>query len=193
MKQEDARRKVQVQSADELRKWLSRHHTQEDSVWLITFKKSAGDRYVSTSEVLDELVAFGWTDGIRHKVDEERTMQLISPRRTKPWAKTYKDRAEKLIAEGRMHPAGQASIDAAKATGAWEAMQDIDALEIPDDLQAALNDQPTALANFQNFPPSTRRNILRWIAQARTEATRQRRITRIAVDAAANIRTPVNG
>jgi uncharacterized protein YdeI (YjbR/CyaY-like superfamily) len=120
-------------------------------------------------------------------------MQLISPRRTKPWAKTYKDRAKKLIAEGRMHPAGQASIDAAKATGAWEAMQDVDALEIPDDLQAALNDQPTALANFQNFPPSTRRNILRWIAQARTEATRQRRITRIAIDAAANIRTPVNG
>jgi len=193
MKQDDARRKVQVQTAGELRKWLSRHHAQEESVWLITYKKSAGDRYVSNSDVLDELVAFGWTDGMRHKVDEERTMQLISPRRTKPWAKSYKDRAEKLIAEGRMHPAGQASIDAAKATGAWEAMQDVDALLIPDDLQAALNDQPTALANFQNFPPSTRRNILRWIAQARTEATRQRRITRIAMDAAANIRTPVNG
>jgi uncharacterized protein YdeI (YjbR/CyaY-like superfamily) len=121
------------------------------------------------------------------------THRNISPRRTKPWAKTYKDRAEKLIAEGRMHPAGQASIDAAKATGAWEAMQEVDLLEIPDDLQSALNDQPTALDNFQNFPPSTRRNILRWIAQARTEATRQRRITRIAMDAAANIRTPVNG
>lgn len=193
MKQGDARRRVEVKTADELRGWLSRHHTQDESVWLITYKKSAGARYVSTSEVLDELVAFGWTDGIRQRVDEERTMQLISPRRTKPWAKSYKERAERLIAEGRMHPAGQASIDAAKATGAWDAMQDVDALEIPHDLHSALEDQAPALENFRSFPPSTRRNILRWIAQARTEATRQRRVARIAMDAAANIRTPVNG
>lgn len=193
MKHADARRRVEVTSAIQLREWLVGHHAQDESVWLITYKKSAGSRYVSTSEVLDELVAFGWTDGIRQKVDEDRTMQLISPRRTKPWAKSYKDRAEKLIAEGRMHPAGQASVDAAKATGAWDAMQEVDALEIPNDLTAALAERAPALENFRSFPPSTRRNILRWVAQARTDATRQRRISRIAMDAADNVRTPVNG
>jgi uncharacterized protein YdeI (YjbR/CyaY-like superfamily) len=193
MSHEDARDKVEVTSTIELRKWLVDHHAQDESVWLITYKKSAGSRYVSTSDILDELVSFGWTDGIRQKVDEDRTMQLISPRRTKPWAKSYKDRAEKLIAEGRMHSAGQASIDEAKATGAWDTMREVDALEIPNDLKATLAEQAPALENFRNFPPSTRRNILRWVAQARTDATRQRRISRIAMDAEANVRTPVNG
>jgi uncharacterized protein YdeI (YjbR/CyaY-like superfamily) len=193
MTERDGRARVEIQSAADLRAWLLANHGQVESVWLVTFKKHAGARYVSTSEVLDELVAFGWTDGIRQKVDDERTMQLISPRRTKPWAKSYKDRAERLISEGRMHPPGQASVDEAKASGAWDAMADVDALHVPDDLRTALEDTGPALENFMRFPESTRRNILRWIASARTPSTRQRRIERIRVDAADNVRTPVNG
>lgn len=193
MRAPDGRAMVEVSSAASLRRWLERNHGQSESVWLVTFRKAAGERYVSTAEVLDELVAFGWTDGIRQRIDDERTMQLISPRRTKPWAKSYKDRAERLIADGRMHAAGQASVDEAKATGAWDSMADVDALVIPDDLQESLVAQPPALDNFLAFPPSTRRNILRWIAMAKTDATRSRRIDRIRRDAAANVRTPVNG
>lgn len=193
MKAPDGRTMVEVSSAAGLRRWLEKHHAQSESVWLVTFKKAAEERYVSTADVLDELVAFGWIDGIRRKVDDERTMQLIAPRRTKPWAKTYKDRAERLIAEGRMHDAGQAAIDEAKATGAWDTMADVDALVVPGDLQNALVGSPPALEHFLGFPPSTRRNILRWIALARTDETRNRRIDRIRRDAAANVRTPVNG
>ena len=185
--------RIEVSSAQELRAWLSEHHDQSESVWLVTYKKSAGARYVSTAEVLDELVSFGWTDGVRRQVDDERTMQLISPRRTKPWAKSYKDRAERLIAEGRMHASGQASVDDAQASGAWEEMNEVDALMVPQDLEDALTVRGQALGNFTGFPPSVRRNILRWIASARTDATRQRRIDRIASDAQRNVRTPVNG
>lgn len=185
--------RVEVCSAKELRAWLTQHHDQDESVWLVTYKKSAGARYVSTSEILDELVAFGWTDGIRQRVDDERTMQLISPRRTKPWAKSYKDRAERLIAEGRMHASGQASVDEAKISGAWDQLNDVDALVIPPDLEQALKRRSSAHDNFLAFPPSVRRNILRWVASARTEPTRQRRIDRIALDSQSNIRTPVNG
>lgn len=187
------RSRVEIQSAGDLRRWLIANHATDDSVWLVTYKKSTGTRFVSTDEVLDELVAFGWTDGIRQKVDDERTMQLISPRRTKPWAKSYKDRAERLIAEGRMHPAGQESVDEAKASGAWTEMDEVDALIIPEDLKDRLENRGEALENFLAFPPSTRRNILRWIAQARTEDTRLRRIDRISADASDNIRTRVNG
>ena len=182
------RSRVEIQSAGDLRRWLIANHATDDSVWLVTYKKSAGHRYVSTDEILDELVAFGWTDGIRQKVDDQRTMQLISPRRTKPWAKSYKDRAE-----GRMHPAGQESVDEAKASGAWTEMDEVDALIIPEDLKDRLENRGEALENFLAFPPSTRRNILRWIAQARTEDTRLRRIDRISADASDNIRTRVNG
>lgn len=193
MRAPDGRVMVEVSSAASLRRWLEKNHGQSESVWLVTYRKAAGSRYVSTGDVLDELVAFGWTDGIRQKIDDERTMQLISPRRTKPWAKSYKDRAERLIAEGRMHAAGQASVDEAKATGAWDSMADVDALIIPNDLKQSLVAQPPALDHFLNFPPSTRRNILRWLAMAKTDETRNRRIERICMDAAANVRTPVNG
>ncbi len=193
MVSKDDRAQIEIGSVAELHSWLLQHHDQAESVWLVTFKKSAGTRYVSTSEVLDELVAFGWTDGIRQKVDADRTKQLISPRRTCTWAKSYKERAERLIEEGRMQASGQASVEAAKASGSWDAMADVDALVIPNDLRAALMETQTALDNFLNFPASVRRNILRWIASARTEATRQRRIDRIRLDAARNVRTRVNG
>jgi len=73
--------KVEIQSAGELRKWLVEHHRQESAVWLVTYKKHVSDKYVSVSEVLDELLCFGWMDGVRRKLDANRTMQLIAPRR----------------------------------------------------------------------------------------------------------------
>lgn len=184
---------VEVTSASELRTWLLDNHERDEAVWLVTYKKVVLERYVSTQQVLDELVAFGWIDGIRRAVDDERTMQLISPRRTQPWAKSYRDRAERLIAEGRMHEAGFASIDLAKQTGAWDAMADVDALVTPDDLQVALAAAPPALDVYEGFPPSVRRNILRWIATAKTEPTRTKRIGLTVAEAQAGRRVKSNG
>jgi uncharacterized protein YdeI (YjbR/CyaY-like superfamily) len=184
---------VEVSSVRELHDWLEQHHDQRDAVWLVTFKKSIPEKYLSRDEVLDALVAHGWTDGLRRQLDDERTMQLVSPRRTKPWAKSYKDRADQLIIEGRMRPAGLESVRLAKETGAWEEMNDVDALVVPDDLQESLEHHAPALTNFSEFPPSTRRNILRWLESARTAPTRQRRIQRISKDAKQGIRTASNG
>lgn len=185
--------RVEVSSATELRRWLLEHHHQHDAVWLVTYKKVVPSRYLSTSDVLDELIAFGWIDGIRRALDEERTMQLISPRRTQPWAKTYKDRAERLIAAGSLHPSGLASVNRAKQSGAWEAMADVDALTVPDDLRAALEAAHPAWHEFSNFPPSIRRNILRWIAIAKTEPTRAKRIALTAAEAREGRRVKSNG
>jgi uncharacterized protein YdeI (YjbR/CyaY-like superfamily) len=184
---------VEVSSPSELAAWLEAHHGQDESVWLVTFKKAVPARYVSRDQVLDLLVAYDWIDGIRRQVDEQRTMQLIGPRRTKPWARTYKDRAERLIAAGEMRPSGMAAVEAAKASGDWDAMNDVDDLLVPSDLAERLASVPMATERFTGFPPSTRRNILRWLASAKTEPTRLRRIGRITEDAAQGIRTPSNG
>lgn len=184
---------VEVASAGALRSWLLEHHAQSEAVWLVTFKKAVPERYVSTAEVLDELVAFGWIDGIRRAIDDERTMQLISPRRTQPWAKTYKDRAERLIAAGTMHAAGLASVESARASGAWEAMADVDALVVPDDLRVRLQGSPPAWAEFEGFPPSVTRNILRWIASAKTPPTREKRIALTVSEAREGRRVTSNG
>jgi uncharacterized protein YdeI (YjbR/CyaY-like superfamily) len=170
---------VEVRSADDLRAWLLAHHGQAESVWLVTWKKAPGAPYVSVQEVLDELIAFGWIDGLRRKRDDGRTMQLISPRRQQAWAATYKRLAVRLEAEGRLHPAGRAAIAAAKAAGRWDKTAEVDALVVPDDLVDALRRQSSAEAFFLGAAPSYRRNVLRWLHGAKRDETRAARIKRI--------------
>ncbi len=172
--------RVEVASAAELRAWLEVHHAQDESVWLVTYKAHVVEKYVDRDTVLDELIAFGWIDGVRRKRDNDRTMQLIGPRRQQAWAASYKARAAQLEAEGRMHDAGRAAIAASKAQGLWDFFDDVDALIVPDDLRAALDATPGAGAFFDAAAPSYRRNVLRWIKIAKTAPTRAKRIAQTA-------------
>lgn len=138
------------------------------------------DKYASRDEVLDELLCFGWIDGIRRKLDDQRTMQLICPRKVQHWAKSYKDRAEKLIKENKMHDSGFASIKAGKESGLWDFMDDLDKLIIPEDLKEALNKLEGATAFFNNINDSSKRFVLRCIKLAKTAKTRENRIKKIA-------------
>jgi uncharacterized protein YdeI (YjbR/CyaY-like superfamily) len=181
---------IEMISADALRGWLDANHGQNDSVWLVTWKKHVPDKYVSVSEILDALLCFGWIDGIRRKVDADRTMQLISPRQTQIWAKSYKERAARLQDAGLIHEAGYAAIAASKKRGLWNAMDDVDALVIPDDLKNALENDPPSFSNFIAFAPSYRRNVLRWLKLAKTRPTREKRIATILETSAQNIKIP---
>ncbi len=180
---------VAVESEAALWNWLSLHHEQLASVWLVTHMADQPG-YVSRDQVLDALVAFGWIDGLRRKRDDGRTMQLISPRKQQIWAETYKRRAARLIDEGRMQNPGVASIAAAKAAGLWDAFAHVDALVVPEDLQAALNEQATAATFFAASAPSYRRNVLRWLATAKTAPTRAKRIAEITAGAARGEKVP---
>ena len=171
---------VVVENQAALREWLLEHHQQEASVWLVTYKKSEKEKYVSREKVLDELLCFGWIDGIRRKRDEKTSMQLIAPRKAQHWAKSYKERAAKLIEEGKMHAAGQASIDRGKASGLWHFMDDVDALVLPEDLKIALKALPPAATFFDSINPSSKRFVLRWVKLAKTEKTRKSRILKVA-------------
>lgn len=181
---------VEVTNAAALRDWLMDHHEQDGSVWLVTYKKSAPDKYVDRFAVLDQLICFGWIDGIRRVLDDTRTMQLISPRKTQAWSQSYKDRAARLEAEGLMHDAGRAAIAASKANGLWDFYADVDALILPDDLTAALKAHPPAQTHWDSFSPSSRRNMLRLIKLAKTDETRAKRIAQTAQLAAENRKVP---
>lgn len=184
---------VTVTSVAELDAWMAQHCRQAEGVWLVTYKKAVPARHVTHEEVLDALVAHGWCDGIARRVDDERVMQFVSPRRTRPWARSYQRRAERLAAAGRMRPTGVESVELAKETGMWGAMDDVDDLVVPDDLGAALAAAAPADRHFGAFPPSTRRNILRWIASARTDPTRRRRIAATVEEARHGRRVRSNG
>ena len=181
---------VEVTSRAQLREWLEHNHMQSQSIWLIRYMKHTGARYLSTSDMIDEILCFGWIDGIARKLDDERTMRLLSPRRTQHWAKTYKDRVAKLEEQGRIHPAGLKAIEDAKRNGLWDAIDEVDALVMPSDLTEALAAQPPAAEHFARFATSSRRNMLRWIKLAKTPATRAKRIEQTAVLAARNEKVP---
>ena len=172
--------KVEISSQEELRSWLMINHAQPESVWLVTYKKNEPDKYVSRWEVLDELICFGWIDGIRRKLDGRRTMQLISRRKVEHWAKTYKERANKLLNEGRMHNSGLASIKQSKSSGLWNFMDDVDSLVIPNDLKNELSKLNGATTFFNTINDSSKRFVLRWIKLAKTDKTRMSRIKKIA-------------
>ncbi len=182
--------KIEISSADDLRDWLSENHSQEESIWIVTFKKHVSGKYVSREEVLDEILCFGWIDGIRRKLDDDRTMQLLSPRRVQHWAKSYKERAQKLIDENRMHEAGFQSIKESKNSGLWNFMDDVDALIKPDDLVEALKEKPGAEPFFDSISDSSKRWTLRWIKLAKTEKTRASRILKTAELAANGEKVP---
>ncbi len=172
-------KKQQIESQEELRSWLLKHHGQEESIWLVTLKKSEGSKYVSREQVLDELISFGWIDGIRRKLDDTRTMQLISPRKVQHWSGSYKTRAARLIEDGLMHEAGLKSIEDGKQSGLWHFMDDVDKLIVPDDLRVALSRKREAELFFEQINDSSKRFALRWLKLSKTDKTRLARIAKI--------------
>jgi uncharacterized protein YdeI (YjbR/CyaY-like superfamily) len=108
-------------------------------------------------------------------------MQLISPRKTGHWTKSYKDRVEKLIHQGRMHQSGLQLIEESKKSGLWDYMDDVDKLIIPADLSETLAKLNGATEFFNAINDSSKRFVLRWIKLAKSEQTRDKRIKKIAI------------
>ena len=181
---------VEITTEHDLWVWSSNNFGSKDSVWLITYKKSTPQKNLSREQVLDALIAYGWIDGIRRKLDDQRTMQLISQRKTQSWSATYKQRAERLEAEDRMQQSGRDTISQSKLLGLWDAMQDVDTFVIPNDLQILLDKDRTAATYFKDCPPSYKRNVLRWLKSAKTERTRQKRLHSIFTECKTENRIP---
>lgn len=186
MKQFD---QVEVTSRNQWRIWLTNNHTQTDSIWLVTYKKHTGSRYLSYDAIVEEALCFGWIDSLPRKLDANRTMLLLSPRRPKsPWSKLNKDRITKMLDQGLMTPAGQEKIDQAKVDGSWTFLDDVEALFIPDDLAVALAANPQAEKYFEAFSPSSKKGILQWIKRAKQTVTREKRIAKTVELAGQNIK-----
>jgi uncharacterized protein YdeI (YjbR/CyaY-like superfamily) len=181
--------RIDVSQIDELSAWLEANHASQDSVWLVTWKAAWRDRFVSREQVLDVLIAYGWIDGRRMKLDADRTMQLISPRKQQAWAQTYIDRADRLEQEGRMRPPGRKALEAARRSAVFDSMRPVDRLEDPDDLLKEL-DAAGGRNWWENAAPSYRRNILRWIAGAKGADTRLKRIGIATTHAAMGKKVP---
>jgi uncharacterized protein YdeI (YjbR/CyaY-like superfamily) len=138
---------------------------------------------------VEEALCFGWVDSRPNKLDDERYMQLFSPRKAgSPWSRLNKQRVQALTEAGLMAPAGLVVVATAQADGSWTAYDAVEELVIPHDLAEALAGNPEAAQHFSQFPPSSRKNILWWITSAKRPATRAQRIAETIRLAAQNLR-----
>lgn len=169
---------VIVRSASELREWLKTNGEREAGVWIVSFKKEYGD-FVSYGDIRDEALCFGWVDSKSEAVDEERTATWLSPRRkSSPWSGVNKKRVTALRRAGRITSLGEKAIERAEKDGSWSILDDASALIVSDDLAQAL-EQAGVRAEYDKLAPSRQRSMLEGIALARTNKTREARITRI--------------
>jgi len=169
-----------VRDAAEWTAWLEEHHTTETEVWLVYWKKATGKPSIAWAEAVEVALRFGWIDGLARGLDDERYMQRWTPRRPKSkWSLVNKNIALRLIAEGRMTPAGLATVEAAKASGEWDRAYTVPkATPAPPDLKARIAANPAAKEQ-QRRVSRTRWN--RWMAwlDGTEGATRTRRLNTI--------------
>jgi uncharacterized protein YdeI (YjbR/CyaY-like superfamily) len=158
--------------------WLAEHHAGAPGAWLRIAKAGSGATSVSYSEALDVALCYGWIDGQKGALDSTHWRQRFTPRGPRSrWSQVNRQRAEALIADGRMRPAGLAQVQAAQADGRWEAAYPGSrTATVPDDLRAALDAQPAAAAFFATLNSQNRFAVLYRVHDAKRPATRAARI-----------------
>jgi uncharacterized protein YdeI (YjbR/CyaY-like superfamily) len=158
--------------------WLTQNGDTSTGVWLRLAKKGAGQPTLTYEAALESALCHGWIDGQKRAGDEEYWLQRFTRRSAKSiWSRLNKERAEALIAAGRMRLAGMREIERAKGDGRWEAAYTPPSNSVvPDDLQAALDANPKASAFFATLSGRNRYAILFRIQNAKKPATRARKI-----------------
>jgi len=185
----DALERVPVETRAAWRAWLAAHHATSPGVWVVTWKQGSGRPRLAYDDIVEEALCFGWIDSLPRKLDADRTMLLVTPRKPgSPWSRLNKARVARLMQAGLMTPAGLAKVEAAKRDGSWTRLDAVEALEVPPDLARALDAHRDAARNFAAFPPSAKKGILQWIASAKRPETRARRVAETARRAARNER-----
>jgi uncharacterized protein YdeI (YjbR/CyaY-like superfamily) len=186
----DAPELLYFKNGDQWHEWLERHHKTATDAWLVHVKKGSGKVGLIFQEALDEAIAFGWIDSKLKSLGVEGFLLRYSPRKPGSlWSKRNRDRAEELTRQGRMMQAGLASIEEARKSGKWDsAYTFLKRWEMPPDLGKALAACPAARENFEAFANSNRNQYIHWVNEAKTEATRQKRIAAVVDYSADNIK-----
>lgn len=161
--------------------WLEEHNAASKGVWLKIAKKEAGIPSVSYAEALEGALCYGWIDGQKAPLDEQFWLQKFTPRRSKSsWSKINCEKAQTLIAAGRMQPAGLHQVELAQADGRWDtAYASQHTISVPEDLQQELDQHPVARAFFESLDRANRYAVLYRVTTAKKPETRAAWISRL--------------
>ncbi|MCQ0111289.1 Uncharacterized conserved protein YdeI, YjbR/CyaY-like superfamily, DUF1801 family [Zhouia amylolytica] len=172
------------------RKWLHEHHDSSDGIYLIFYTVNSKQESMRWEEAVQQALCFGWIDSTVKKIGPEKRKQYFCPRKNKSaWSKLNKSYIEQLIKDGLMHEAGLAKIEIAKENGSWTALDEVENLIIPEDLQKEFDQNITAYNNYKAFSKTYKKNYLYWLNQAKRDTTRSKRIKEIIIRCEQNTKT----
>lgn len=168
----------EFKDAESFYRWLGTHHDEQDEVWIKIHKVSSGLPSITPKEAIDVVLCWGWIDGVRKGLDDKSFLQRYSPRGRKgTWSQINVDNVARLIAEGRMTGHGLAQVEAAKADGRWDrAYKSGKAMNIPDDLQVAIDAEPLAKEMLGKLSEQNRFALAFRTHNMKTEAGRRKKI-----------------
>jgi uncharacterized protein YdeI (YjbR/CyaY-like superfamily) len=171
----------------DFRAWLEEHHADAGELLVGYYKKGSGRPSITWPESVDEALCFGWIDGIRRRIDDESYSIRFTPRRARSiWSAVNIARADELIAEGRMTPAGLAAFEARdEKRSAVYSYEQRHKAKLDPEQEARLRADPGAWEWFQSRPPSWRQAAVYWITSAKRPETRERRLATLIEDASA--------
>lgn len=173
----DPARVVELVDADAFDAWFVAHHATEPEVFVRIFKAGSGRPSLTWKDAVPVALAWGWIDGVRKSLDAVSFLQRFTPRGAKSsWSEINVAHAERLISEGRMRPAALAQVEAAKADGRWEKTYRVKDSEVPADLMAAIEAEPSAFDLFDRLTRQNRFALIFRTEQMKTEAGRRKKI-----------------
>ncbi len=172
------------------RRWLEQHHATAAELWVGYYKKDSGRPSITWPESVDEALCVGWIDGIRKRIDEVSYQIRFTPRRPRSiWSGVNIKRAQALIEQGRMRPAGLEAYEARRENTSGSYSYEQRSTELEEPYRGLLKKTPAAWTFFQAQPPSRRKVVNWWIVSAKREETRLRRLDKFISDASQG-RTP---
>lgn len=183
------RETLYAKNPQEWRQWLHENHDTKQSIWLVHYKKKTNMPTVDWSDAVDEALCFGWIDGKRQGIDDEKYMQFFCRRKSNStWSKINKAKVDRLTEAGLMTLAGFNCIETAKKNGSWTILDEVEERIIPEDLEAEFQKLPDSKNYFLSLSLSDKRQILQWIVLAKRQETRQKRIEEVAALAAQKLK-----
>jgi len=179
------------ETREDFRRWLEHHHDKAKGVWVVYYKKHTNIPSVRYDEAVEEALCYGWIDSKVQTMDELRYKQVYTPRNPKSlWSELNKQRIKKMTESGKMMPAGLKAVEEGKKSGQWDkAYMTRTPPEMPEYLKTALQQNPQAWENFNNFAPSYRATYIHWVMLAKRQSTRNDRIAKV-VEHSSNNRKP---
>lgn len=159
------------------RAWLAKHHATESEVWLIFHKHHTGKPSVAYDDAVDEALCCGWVDSLIKRIDADRYARKFTPRKAdSTWSTANLKRYAALKAAGRLAPAGIERSPRGRPIVDGPSPESLPGVEARRDVEKALKEDGHAWKSFQALAPSHRRRYVSWIALAKREETREKRL-----------------